>query len=87
MHAWNLIGDEENFNKPRGSLALGIGGTYASGFLGGLIRSTYEWRLGKRFGVNATLGYRPSASAFFGTTNTTTSVSGVEFGLGVSLLF
>ena len=87
-HAWNFIGEEENYNKPRGSLSAGIGGTYASGYLGGLIRTGWEWRLGKHFAVSADLGYRPSATAFIGTTATSgQSVSGAEFGLGVSLLY
>lgn len=86
VHAWNLIGDEENFNRPRGSFMLGIGGTYASGFLGGLVRGQYEWRLGKHYAVSATLGYRPPATAFLNTTPVE-SVSGAEFGLGVNFLF
>ncbi len=85
VHAWNMIGGEENFNKVRGSFNLSIGGTYASGFLGGILRAGYEWRLGKHFAVSTMLGYRPSATAFIGATGTT--VSGPEFGLGISLLF
>ena len=85
VHAWNLIGDEENFNKVRGSLHLGVGGTYASGFLGGLFRVGYEWRLGKHFSVLGSLGYRPSGTAFVGTTGT--PVSGPEFGLGINYMF
>ncbi len=86
VHAWNLIGEEENFNKPRGSLALAIGGTYGSGFLGGLIRSTYDWRLGKHYAISGILGYRPKSTPFINGT-AQTPVSGVEFGLGVSALF
>jgi hypothetical protein len=86
VHAWNFIGDEENYNRIRGSFLLGVGGTYASGFLGGLIRASYEWRLGKHFAVSAILGYRPPASAFFGGT-TSGSVTGLEYGLGVNILF
>jgi hypothetical protein len=87
-HAWNFIGEEENFNKPRGSLAAGIGGTFTSGYLGGLVRVSYEWRLGKHFAIEGDLGYRPPATAFIGTVSTTgQSVNGPEFGLGVSLLY
>lgn len=87
-HAWNFIGEEENFNKARGSLMLGIGGTYASGYLGGLIRASWEWRLGKHFATSAIVGYRPSSTAYIGTAASTgLSVSGAEFGLGVSLLY
>lgn len=86
VHGWNLIGDEENFNRARGHIFAAIGGTYSSGFLGGLARFGYEWRLGKHFAVSGNLGYRPSASAFL-TGTSAGSVSGVEFGLGVSLLF
>jgi hypothetical protein len=87
MHGWNLIGEEENFNKPRGSVAVGVGGTYTSGFLGGLVRGSYEWRLGKRSAVNANIGYRPESTAFLGTSTTGTAVSGVEFGIGIAYLF
>jgi hypothetical protein len=85
MHAWNFIGEEENFNKPRGSINLGVGGTYASGFLGGLVRGGYEWRLGKHYSISATVGYRPSSTAFVGATGT--SISGAEFGVGIGMLF
>lgn len=86
MHAWNLIGEEENLNRARGGVALGIGGTYASGFLGGLVRGAYEWRLARHWAVSANLGYRPSATKFVGSSAAGT-VSGAEYGLGVSALF
>lgn len=86
LHAWNFIGDEENYNKMRGSFQLGVGGTYASGFLGGLVRVSYEWRLGKHFGTSLLLGYRPAGASFVGTTQTG-SVAGVEYGLGINILF
>jgi hypothetical protein len=86
VHAWNFIGEEENYNKIRGSFFIGLGGTYASGFLGGLVRGGYEWRLAKHFGVNLNLGYRPSSTAFLAGTSTGT-VSGMEYGLGVNVLF
>lgn len=86
VHAWNLIGDEENYNHARGSLLLGVGGTYAAGYLGGLIRAQYEWRLGKHYAVTPTLGYRPNATQFIGSAPQGT-ISGIEAGLGVSLLF
>ncbi len=86
IHAWNFIGEEENYNKIRGSAFVGVGGTYASGFLGGLIRTGYEWRMAKHFGVSLTLGYRPQTSAFIsGTTSGT--ISGLEYGLGINFLF
>jgi hypothetical protein len=84
LHAWNFIGEEENYNLVRGSFFLGIGGTYASSFLGGLVRTGYEWRLGKHFSTSINLGYRPLANSFLGTPGT---VSGLEYGLGVSVLF
>lgn len=87
MHAWNLIGSEENFHQARGSVFAGAGGSYTSGFLGGLIRGGYEWRLGKKFAVSGILGYRPPATAFTASPGTGTSVSGLEFGVGVNLLF
>lgn len=86
MHAWNLIGEEENFNRARGSFLAGVGGTYASGFLGGLLRAGYEWRLAKHWAVSTSLGYRPSATKFIGTSAAGT-VAGVEAALGVSALF
>ena len=84
IHAWNFIGEEENYNLVRGSFFTGVGGTYASSFLGGLIRTGYEWRLGKHFSTSLNLGYRPPANSFLGTAGT---VSGLEYGLGVSVLF
>ena len=86
LHAWNFIGEEENYNQIRGSIYVGAGGTYASGFLGGLIRSGYEWRLGKHFGVSLNLGYRPPSTAFTGGTATGT-VSGIEYGVGANVMF
>ncbi len=86
MHSWNLIGPEENFNLVRGNIFVGIGGTYASGFLGGLIRGGYEWRLAKRWAVSPTLGYRPKATKFVGASEAG-AVSGLEFGFGISHLF
>lgn len=86
VHAWNFIGEEENYNKIRGSYFIGAGGTYASGYLGGLIRTGYEWRLGKHYGVSLNLGYRPPAAAFLGVTQTGV-ITGLEYGLGVNVLF
>jgi hypothetical protein len=86
VHAWNFIGDEEVYSKPRGSLSVGIGGTYASGFLGAVGRVQYEWRLGRHFAVTPNLGYRPKATAFTSSTPTG-NVSGAELGLGVGFLF
>lgn len=86
VHAWNFIGTIENYNKIRGSLFGAIGGTYASGFLGGLVRIGYEWRLGKHWGVSTILGYRPPSTEFLSSSEGT-SISGFEFGLGVSALF
>lgn len=85
MHSWNLIGVEENFNRARGNIFAGIGGTYTSGFLGALVRGGYEWRLAKHWAVHGSLGFRPEATALLG--GTQKAISGVEFGLGVSALF
>jgi hypothetical protein len=85
-HAWNLIGEEENFNRARGSILAGVGGTYASGFLGGIIRGGYEWRLAKFWAVTTSLAYRPQATKFLGTTGVG-AVSGIEALFGVSALF
>lgn len=86
VHSWNFFGVEENFNRVRGNFFVGIGGTYASGFLGALIRTGYEWRLGKHWALSANLGYRPKATYFVGST-AAGSVAGPEFGLGISALF
>jgi hypothetical protein len=87
-HTWNFIGEEENFNKPRGGLTLGVGGTYSSGYLAGIVRAGWEWRLGKHFAISANLGLRPPATAFVGTFETEgKSIIGPEFGLGISLLY
>lgn len=86
LHAWNLIGEEESYNKIRGSIFVGAGGTYASGYLSGLFRAGYEWRLAKHFSVNLVLGYRPTATAYISNQSTGT-ISGMEYGLGVGYLF
>ena len=86
LHHWNLIQGEENFNQVRGTVSAGIGGTYASGYLGGLFRGGYEWRLGKHWSLNTLLGYRPSATRFIGA-KSLGSMSGVEFGVGIGALF
>ncbi|OFZ71826.1 MAG: hypothetical protein A3K03_04370 [Bdellovibrionales bacterium RIFOXYD1_FULL_44_7] len=86
VHAWNFIGPEENYNLIRGSLALAAGGTYASGYLGGLIRATYEWRLARHWRLSTVLGFRPPATAFTGG-KSAGSVTGAEIGLGVNFLF
>ncbi len=86
VHAWNLFGGEENYNQVRGGVFAALGGTYTSGFLGGLVRAGYEWRLAKHWGVSANLGYRPNASAFVGNKSIGT-VSGPEFGIGISGIF
>jgi hypothetical protein len=86
VHTWNLIGEIENFNRPRGALVTSIGGTYAGGFLGALIRVAYEWRLAKHWSIDGILGYRPASSQFSGTTNNGT-LTGLEFGVGVGYAF
>lgn len=86
VHAWNLIGEIEAYHRVRGSFFAGIGGTYASGFLGALIRTGYEWRLGKHYALSAVLGYRPKGTKFIGNT-AIGAIQGLEFGLGVNLLF
>ena len=86
VHGWSVFGSEENTNKARGMIFGGLGGTYASGFLGGLIRGGYEWKLAKHWAVNAFLGYRPQSTLVISGT-TTAPVSGVEGGLGVGFIF
>ncbi len=86
VHAWNLIGDEENFNSVRGSIITSIGGTYAGGYLSGLLRTGYEWRLAKHFALSLNLGYRPPSTKFISTESMGT-ISGLEYGLGVNFLF
>ncbi len=85
VHAWNLIGDLENFNRGRGSIFAAIGGMYASGYLAAVIRGGYEHRMGKHWSISGIVGYRPSAVAII--QSTATSVSGFEFGISVSALF
>ena len=86
MHGWGLFGSEENYNKARGVVYGGIGGTYASGFLGGVFRGAYEWRLAKHWAATAFLGYRPKATLVINSSSTA-PLSGVEGGLGVGFLF
>lgn len=88
LHSWNFIGEEENYNKVRGNLFVGLGGTFATGYLGALIRAGWEWRFGKHFGLAGSVGFRPPASAFLPSgTTTATSMTGVEAGLGISIIF
>jgi TolB-like protein len=88
QHAWNFIGEEEDFNRIRSGVIVGIGGTYASGYLAGLVRATYEWRMGKRFSAAPSIGYRPSSTAYLGSSaETGIAVGGLEFGLSLNLLF
>ena len=86
QHAWSLFGNEENFNKPRSVIMGGIGGTYAAGFLGGLFRVNYEWRMAKHWSVSTFLGYRPTGTLVISSTKTA-PLSGVEGGLGVGFIF
>ncbi len=86
VHAFNFMGPLENYHQIRQSLCLGIGGTYAAGFLGGLFRANYEWRFGKHYAFAVNLGFRPPATAFIGGV-AVGSVSGIEAGIGVSYLF
>lgn len=85
VHSWNFIGPEENYNLVRGGLTLGLGGTYTSGYLGGLLRATYEWRFAKHWALSTVLGYRPTSTAFIA--GTKSSISGAEFGLGINAIF
>ena len=85
MHAWGLFGDEENYNQTRGVIHAGIGGSYSSGFLGALIRGGYEWRFAKHWALTSFAGYRPKATLLI--SGKTTSLSGVEGGLGVGFIY
>lgn len=85
MHSWNLFGEVENYNRIRGNIFGGIGGTYASGYLGGLVRAGYEWRLGKFWSISINLGYRPPSTRFVDGAGT--SISGPEFGVGIGAFF
>lgn len=87
VHAWNLIGEEENYNKIRGSIYGAIGGTYASKYLGGLIRGGFEWRMARHWSVTTALGYRPPSTSFLESSTSGKSITGVEIGLGVCALF
>lgn len=86
VHSWGLFGDIENFNQARGSIYGAIGGTYASGFLGALVRVGYEWRFAKHWVVPVFLGYRPTGTVVL-PNHTTSTLSGIEGGLGVGYLF
>lgn len=87
LHTWNFIGEEENYNKIRGGATAGIGGTYANGYIGGVIRAGWEWRMAKHFAINLNLGYRPPASVFITGTAAAATITGVEYGLGIDYLF
>lgn len=84
-HGWGLFGDEENYNQMRSVFNVGIGGSYASGFLGALIRTEYELRFAKHWSGNAFVGYRPSATVLISGSSST--LSGVEGGIGVGYIY
>lgn len=86
VHTWNFIGEEENYNRIRGAVTAGIGGIYAGGYLSGLVRGAFEWRLAKHWSVNFNLGFLPPAAAYFNNTLSGTVV-GIDAGLGVSYIF
>jgi hypothetical protein len=86
LHVWNLIGGYEDYNLPRASVYGGLGGTFTSGFLGGLFRVGGEYRLGSRSAVTAQVGYRPASTSFI-PIGDGQSVSGIELGAGISFLF
>ncbi|MGK5084292.1 hypothetical protein WDW37_13430 [Bdellovibrionota bacterium FG-1] len=85
VHSWNFIANKEDFDKVRGNILVGVGGTYSAGYMGGLIRTGWEWRLAKHFAVNAVVGFRPSSTAMIGAKGTT--ISGAEIGAGINLLY
>lgn len=87
LHTWNFIGEEENYNKIRGNFFIGAGGSFTSGFFGALVRTGWEWRIAKHWAFTANVGYRPPATTLLPLSQTTTSVSGPEFGLSLSALF
>jgi hypothetical protein len=87
LHAWNFIGDVEDPNKPRFGVVAGIGGTFASNFLGMLGRAGVEARLGKHTALSLTLGYRPASQLLLAQSSTLTPVAGIETGAGLSYLF
>ena len=86
VHVWSLFGNEENYNKARGLIYCGIGGTYASGLLGGLLRVGYEWRLARHWSVTTFLGSRPKSTLVISGSQTA-PLSGVEGGVGVGFIF
>jgi hypothetical protein len=86
LHSWTAIGQEENYNHPRTSFTVGVGGTYSDGYLGGLARAEYEWRLGRHYAITPQLGYRFKSTPFI-SNQALTPVSGVEYGVGISFLF
>jgi hypothetical protein len=85
-HTWNFIDTEENFNLARGALTAAAGGSYAGGFLGGLVRVGWEFRLAKHWAVSAALGYRPEASVFLMGTEAGV-IKGLEYSFGINYLF
>ena len=86
VHNWGLFGDVENYNQARGVITTAIGGTYASGFLGALIRGGYEWRLAKHWAITTFAGYRPTGTLVI-SSGVTAPLSGIEGGVGVGFIF
>ena len=84
--AWNLIGSEEDCNKVRSNVYVGMGGTYTSGYLGGLFPRRSGVEAGQAFRHHVDRGYRPLSTVSIGSP-TMPSAAGAEFGAGISLLF
>lgn len=86
VHAWNFIGDMENYNNARGGLFVAAGGIYSVGYLGAILRTGWEWRFGKHWLVSTAVGYRPPGSVY-SSGSKVGRIHGAEFGIGVGALF
>ena len=80
VHSWHLSTDSQG--NSRSSVSGAIGGSFGTGYLGGLVRASHEWRFASHFALSTHLGFRPSSTTASGVT-----LSGVNFGLTVHYVF
>ncbi len=86
VNLWLVHGSPFMLGFSRGYVFGSLGGNYASGYLGGVIRAGYEYRVGTRWSASAHGGYRPSSTVYVDGVSLG-KVGGLELGAGLGILF
>ena len=81
----SFFGHFENYDQLRILGFLGLGGYYADGIIGSVLRGGIETRIGKSFSVVSSVGFRPKATGLL--SSETRSLSGIEVGIGLIAQF